>query len=404
MALWELDAHSPVYDKRSLRFAVMGASAGDTIRLAPGTYLLDDMNPTEAKHHLSINRNLTIEAAIPNTVELFGRMKLDQNTTDGVFFFVRNQDAGFSFCLKDIAVNMGNTADTVNDGSQDCMKIQASKPGNGKTEVFLINCRFSNASGGMSVETNTVGQGNSDDDLHVVVRNCIIEDMFDDRRADGVREPHTSAQGVFHNGGSLYMMKSIIRRIGWVPGSSKYERSNKSHGLYASNGWRKIAGCTAIDCSHTGFGYRAGETMSEGNAAIRCAVGFEAGHRETPWHAVVSSTHDIVADGAALKQTLASGEKSNIVTGGFSVYDPKQLSLRRFTAWNAYGESEGDWSGLHIGSVNDRNGGKAQSELDIDIESIDVSQWGGRPFRVSAWSDNHPGLQKLIAKYGTGRG
>jgi hypothetical protein len=403
MATWELDAHSSVYDKRSLRFAIDGSSPGDVIVLAPGTYLLDDMNPTEAKKWLSIKHSLTIKADVPGTVELFGRMKLDENTKNGAFFFVRNQDAGFEFAMHDIAVNMGCVADTVNDGPQDCVKVQASKPGNGKTRAELRRCRFSNAGGGVTVETNTVGQGNKDDDLVVNINDCIIEDMFDDRRADGVREPQATSQGVYHNGGKLYMNNTIIRRVGWVPGSAKYERSNKSHGLYSENGYRNIARCEAIDCSHSGFAFRAGETYSEGNTATRCAVGFEAGHRQTPWKAKVYSFNDTVADGASIKQRLASGEVSNTITGGFTVDCPSFLNLSKFKAWNTNAENEGDWAGLHISSVNDRNGGKEQSELHIDTDTIDVSGWGNRPFRVSQWSEKHPGLQKLIEKYGTGR-
>lgn len=391
--VWLLDPGAIEFGRRDIVNAVKNADPGTVIQLLPGTHMLHGGNPLAAPENININRSLTIEAAVKGKATIFGRCAEPGVPT----IFARHTDDGLEMSLMGIVIDCGMIADTYEDQKRDAIRIESAKPGV-FTKAMIKDCTLRRAGGGIAVQAHVHAEENEDDELEVDLINCTIEDMFDDRREGSAeREPEATSQGVWHDGGKLHMHNNVIRRIGWVPGSRFYKRSNKSHGLYAVRGRRQVFGNIVEQASHTGLAYRAGFTDSVGNIVRKCALGFEAGHNNSPWLATVYSDGDRVQDGAHLERVdPTGGNLIREVTGGFCIHMADLVSLRNFRAWNVSGL--GDWAGLHLRRLRSDDG-LHQTRLDIDIPSIDVERWG-RKFVVSQGSRDVPGVAELAAALG----
>lgn len=389
----QLDAGALEQHKRDIVLAVREAEPGSVIRMLPGVYPLSYANPFRGKC-LRINKDLTIEAAVPGSVEIYG-----QPEDESSMVFAR-QANGLNIRIEGIDFNAGRVPDGVHDRICNCICIQAGEPKT-KSTAIVRHCRMRYASGGLCLQAHVFDRLglNDEDDIDLTFEDCVIEDMFDDRTPAGVKENDTHSQGVFHDGGMMHMHNVVIRRVGWIWRSRVYTKSNKDHGLYAVRGIRRVLGCIAEDISHTGFSYRGGLTESVGNRTRRCSFGFQAGHDKTPWNAEVFSQLDSVQDGSHIEKATSEGVVHEL-TAGFVIDKPRHLSLSQFRAWNASGR--GDWAGIHVNAVegpSEYTGVAGVSDLLIDADSINVEHWA-RKLAVHHDSRQHPGLQSLIAKYG----
>ena len=390
--VWQLDPGARQDYRRDIVLAVKEAEPGTVIQLQAGTHLLHPTQPLEAPWFIEVNKDLVIESApnFKNKAVIFGRCANPEQPT----VQIQNSDNGLNFDMRGVEIDCGLIPDTFQDKRLDAVRIQSAKPGI-KTNVHIQGCRIRRASGGVAVQAHVHREGlNDDDDLEVILIENVIEDLFDDRRVNSEeREAGSTSQGVWHDGGTLDMYNNIIRRVGWVPGSRYYKKSNKSHGLYAVRGNRRIYGNYVEDASHTGLAYRAGYTTSVNNVVRRCAIGFEAGHNNSPWEADVFSEGDRVQDGAHIERVDANGQLQYEVTGGFCVHMARTVSIKSFSAWNVSGR--GDWAGLHLRRLTD---GTNTTDLQVDLETIDVEHWT-RKFVVSEGSRGVKGVAELVARY-----
>lgn len=397
--IWIIDPCAIEQHRRDLSFAVEKAQKDFEepviIRLLPGTHLLHSSDPLNAPKGMFISRSISIEAAVPGTATIFGRPA----QVGEPVISVRNTDFGVrDFTLSGVEIDANLIPDTYEDGRLDCLRVEAGKRGT-STVARIRNCIMRKAGGGICAAAHTVSgpELNNDKDLLVSVYNTIIEDMIDNRQElSEVRESHSSAQGVFHDGGTLRMSKVRMRRIGWVPGSRYYIRSNKSHGLYSVRGIRHITNCLAEDCSHNGFAYRDGETISIGNCSIRCPMGFAAGHLNTPWTAKVFSRNDRVCDASHTITKAEDGSPLYNVTTGFSIDMAESVDISNFSAWNVTGR--GDWAAFHLRRLSDATGSKI-TKLNVDIPTMDLKRWS-KALHVDPISTKVPGVDALVAAFG----
>jgi hypothetical protein len=346
---------------RSLHQAVREAPSGATLVLAPVVHDIEGSM-------LSINKSLRFVGETHPSgarAEIFG---LPANPEETSLVFIRQQEHDIAVSFRDIAIRASRVPDSVHDRAVDCLRVQGGKRGV-RTLVSCDSVTFSHASGGVCIEHDIFGDGPSDSDLVVRLTDCVITDIFDDRLATGAKgQGH--AQGVYHDGGTLLMERVVLRRIGFVPGSELYARSNKNQGLYAVRGVRRILSCVAEQVSHCGFAYRAGQTYSEGNACIRTPMGFQAGHRQTPHLAVVVSVGDRVLDSESFPDVA---DRSPTITCGFHIDEAQAVSLTGFAASNRTGA--GGWAGLHLSRV---------ASTRIDVRDVTISHWPGGGFRTIA--------------------
>lgn len=346
---------------QSIQAAVAAADHGDAIVLAPVSHDIGG-------RMLMVSKSLSFWGETdPRTRTRAEIVGFPVSNDENALIFVRNQEVDIEVAFRNLDVRALRIPDAVHDRGFDCFRLQGGRRGV-RTRIDIENVTMSHSGGGIGIEHYIFGDDPSDADFVVSVRNSLITDLFDDRDANGVKQNSSTSQGIYHDGGTLSLYNVTMRRIGWIPGSNIYRKSNKNQGLYAVRGTRRVVACTVENSSHCGFAYRGGTTYSEGNTSRLNPMGFQAGHRQTPGQAVVVSVGDMVADASDMPDT-SDGQPT--ITCGFHIDDAQYVSLSGFSAWNQTGR--GGWAALHLSRVQNTY---------IDVREANLTTWPGGGFKT----------------------